>query len=134
MSTTRATTTKAPTTTKPSTTIATAVVTNGVVTGWTPQTVLPAKMISLTIPNTAETINPAVFRGCVALPSVVIPPSVKNVGSQAFAGCTKLAGVKFENALELETVGLDVFTGTPYLPTWTANLPILIKNGVTPAA
>ena len=104
---------------------------DGNVTGWTPATITAAKLVKVTIPNTATGINPGVFRGCVALTTVVIPSSVVNLRSQAFSGCTKLTSVTFTNALELDQVGLDVFTGTPYLPTWTANLPIILKNGAT---
>ena len=70
-------------------------------------------LVSITIPNGAESIGGAAFYSCKALESITIPSSVKSIEQKAFAHCWHLKEVVIEPGLE--RIGLEAFIGCPRL-------------------
>lgn len=49
------------------------------------------------IPNTATTINPMAFMGCINLYYVAIPSTVTNIAANAFMGCVNLKNIEMQS-------------------------------------
>ena len=80
-------------------------------------------LISITIPNSVESIGESAFEGCSGLTSVTIGNSVTSIGASAFEGCTNLASVTIPNSVT--SIGSSAFEGCTWLKSVT------IGNGVT---
>jgi hypothetical protein len=75
-------------------------------------------------PSQCQAIGKYAFYECRRLSYVEIPASVITIKTGAFINCVSLIPV-FYNLSLLTNVGFDVFAGTPYIATWSANVVIL---------
>lgn len=62
------------------------------------------------------------------LTSINIPSTITSIGNDVFRDCTFLRTVTFTNAKTLAQLGLGIFTNTPYLQAWAADLPLLLTK------
>ena len=72
-----------------------------------------SSLISVTIPNSIDSIEIGAFSGCTSLTSVTIPENVKSIDVAAFNYCTSLVNVSIPNSVIY--VGSNAFTETPWL-------------------
>ena len=56
-------------------------------------------LVSVTLPNSIDTIRGHAFEGCSALVSINLPTNLRSIGGHAFDGCTSLAHVDFPQTL-----------------------------------
>ena len=84
-----------------------------------------AKLKTVLLPETLETIDYNAFKGCSALESISIPATVSALRDNAFDGCTSLASATFSGNSVLTELGAAAFRGTAALR--TAALP----DGIT---
>jgi uncharacterized membrane protein len=64
-------------------------------------------LVTVTLPDTIETINSEAFSGCSALTTVNVPKKLKTIGDDAFNSCEVLAS--FELPQTLESIGSQSF-------------------------
>ena len=67
-----------------------------------------ARLISVELPDTIETIGSSAFRGCTALRGIEIPESVDRIEAEAFWGCNALEAICLGNTLD--HIGHDTFS------------------------
>ncbi|MDI9401959.1 MAG: leucine-rich repeat protein [Limisphaerales bacterium] len=73
-------------------------------------------LTSITIPDSATSIERGAFRGCASLTSVIIPNKVTFIGDHAFYGCSGLTNVYFKGDAP-SIGGSHVFSGCKALET-----------------
>ncbi len=69
-------------------------------------------LISVSIPNTVETIGYRAFRECTSLTSITLPESVKTIDDNAFAACTSLSDINLPSGIT--SIGSWVFVNTAF--------------------
>jgi len=80
-------------------------------------------LVSITLPNSVNSIGQYAFNGCTNLTSVNIPNSVTSIGQYTFNGCTSLKNVNIPN---------KVTTISPYaFSNCTSLTSITIPNSIT---
>ncbi len=71
-----------------------------------------AKLTSVRLPDTLETIGSAAFRGCIGITSLTIPERVSAIGAFAFEGLSKLTTIYYNAAsISKDNVSVDMFSG-----------------------
>ena len=88
------------------------------------QTQNQAKLKSVTLPDTLESLGPYAFFGCWELKTVVFNPSLKEIGDHAFVGCAELRDLTLPDTLE--TIGKFAFSGCGSLK--TVSFPGSVKS------
>jgi len=81
-----------------------------------------ARLISISIPDSVESIENKAFSGCTGLMCVIMPDSVESIGNEAFSGCTRLVDIAIPNGVKI--IGNRAFSGCAGLT------DITIPNGV----
>lgn len=56
-------------------------------------------LLSVNIPNSITSISQTTFKYCSSLTSINLPNSITMIGSFAFSGCTSLVNISFSNSL-----------------------------------
>jgi len=56
-------------------------------------------LVSITLPNSVNIIEPYSFSGCNSLTSITIPDSITDIGYYAFSGCTSLNSITIPNGV-----------------------------------
>ncbi len=84
-----------------------------------------AKLKTVLLPETLETIDYSAFKGCSSLESISIPATVSALRDNAFDGCTSLASATFSGNSVLTELGEAAFRGTAALRTVT------LPDGIT---
>lgn len=91
-----------------------------------------ATATDFTIPSTVTSIEfsfaTVLAKKVANLKSITIPATVTSIGDNVFKDCTALKTVTFVNPKTLARLGLGIFTNTPYLAAWAADLPLLLTK------
>ena len=69
-------------------------------------------LVSITLPNSLESIGQSCFQNCKKLSSITIPASVTTFAGNAFANCELLETVVFEEGIQLTSLGTGTFSRT----------------------
>lgn len=74
-----------------------------------------SSLTSIEIPNSVTTIKASAFSSCSSLTSIEIPDSVTTIERFAFSNCTALRRVTFDDGIQPQLLGDDLFYNCPNL-------------------
>lgn len=58
-----------------------------------------AQLVSVTLPETLDSIGNNAFENCTGIASIIIPDNVKSIGSDCFYNCSKLTSLNIPNSI-----------------------------------
>ena len=94
------------------------------------------QILSISLPETIESIGENAFRNCIRLNSLTIPTSIKSIGEHAFSSCTSLKTIVYKGLINpcerisFDTIGTtSVFVSSNYTNTVFCNLTLFPYDG-----